>query len=161
MYPYFIEHHYKDYNTVMDTTSLPNENIMTNLLNSKSYTKNDIDDAFKLAVAQNNISIIRLLLKHNPKVTIIDETLMDAIHEGTNPELIYLLQNYCSLQLVPSIHWRNKSEKLKMYVVGPIEDDFIKTLDKRKEYIEQKIFARNQTWAILSKDRQFVERRIS
>lgn len=110
-------------------------------LQNKSYTKQQIDDSLKLVIETNNnnsLEITEMLLKSKPSNEVVDKLFSDSVYDGTNPELTYLLQKYCSIQMITYFHRYNQTTKNKLYVVGPIEEDNLKTLEKRKEFKEDK-----------------------
>lgn len=118
-----------------------------NILDKKLYKKDDINESLKIIIElclsdKNNFqkleNIIRLLIKHNPSGSAIDELFVCSVSNGNNPELIYLLQNYCSSQVTALIHRQNQNSINKLYVVGPTEESNLRTFENRKEFKKDK-----------------------
>lgn len=115
-----------------------NISVITELLKSNSYNKDILGQALSYVIKSNNLDIIKLILKYNPSISSIDDAFVDAVNDGTDPELINLLQQYCSTGLPPMFHRRNKENKTKLYVMSLIEEEILKNLHKRKEYTESR-----------------------
>eukprot|EP01040_Poterioochromonas_malhamensis_P005131 gene5131-5496_t len=82
-----------------------------------------LSKSFKYVIIQHHLDLIQLFLLPNPIIPQddIDEAFTRQVHLGLYPEIIYLLQDYCSTRLLAELNRYQRKARFNCYLIQPSE----------------------------------------
>lgn len=82
-----------------------------------------LSKSFKYVIIQHHLDLIQLFLLPNPIISQddIDEAFTRQVHLGLYPEIIYLLQDYCSTRLLAELNRYQRKARFNCYLIQPSE----------------------------------------